>query len=101
MVWAPARFGGTGPWFAVSETSGMLQIISRLRNSLAFAVPWPRMFVSDVQNAFPLWHVERLRRLTLVRPGSSLLVRRSHGYPDFLPPVGTGWRLRRLRVACS
>ncbi len=29
----------------------------RLRNSLAFAVPWPQMFVSDVQNALPLWHV--------------------------------------------
>jgi hypothetical protein len=59
MVWAPARFGGTGPCFAVSETSGMLQMIFRLRNCLAFAVPWPRMFVSDVQNAVPLWHVER------------------------------------------
>src|SRR6202042_511598 len=39
--------------------------------------------------------------LTLVKPGSSLLVRRSHGYPDFLPPVGTGRRLRRLGAACS
>jgi hypothetical protein len=67
---------------------------------LAFAFPAPSMFVSDVQDAFPLWHVERLQRLTLVAPGSSLLVRRSHGYPDFLPPLGTERRLRRLYLAC-
>src|ERR1700722_14658542 len=96
MVWAPARFGGTGPCFAVSETSGMLQMLFRLKNGLAFAVPWPRMFVSDVQNAFPLWHVGRLRRLILVKPGSPKLVRRSHGYPGFMSPVGAGRRLRRL-----
>ena len=35
MAWAPARFGGTGPCFAARETSGMLQMISRLRNA------WP------------------------------------------------------------
>src|ERR1700722_20987390 len=35
IEWAPARFGGTGPCFAARETSGMLQMISRLRNA------WP------------------------------------------------------------
>jgi hypothetical protein len=35
MVRAPARFGGTGPCFAARETSGMLQMISRLGNA------WP------------------------------------------------------------
>jgi hypothetical protein len=34
---------------------------------LAFAVPSPQMIVSDVQNAFPLWHVERRRRFDPVR----------------------------------
>jgi len=44
------------------------------------------MFVSDVQNALPLWHMERRRTFDPVRPGSPLLVRRSHDYPVFLPP---------------
>ena len=36
-VWAPARFGGTGPCFAVGETSASLQMVNR-RGS-AFARP--------------------------------------------------------------
>ncbi len=41
-AWAPARFGGTGPCFAVGETSGMLQMIFRQRKRLAFALPAPQ-----------------------------------------------------------
>ena len=37
-AWAPARSGGTGPCFAARETSGMLQMISRRRSRLAFAL---------------------------------------------------------------
>src|SRR5277367_773051 len=79
-VWAPARFGGTGPCFAARETSGMLQMISRLGNAWP-SRPGAANVVSDVQNALPLWHMERRRTFDPVRSGSLLLVRRSHDYP--------------------
>ena len=61
-------------------------MIFRLRNPLGLRIPAPRMLVNDFfWDAFPLWHVKRRQRLTLVTPGSVPLVRRSHGYPDFLP----------------
>jgi hypothetical protein len=37
-AWVPAHFGGTGPCFAARETTAMLQMISRRRNRLAFAI---------------------------------------------------------------
>ena len=85
----PGALRRSGALFAVSETSGMLQILIRRRNA------WPSRpgtadVVNDVWNALPLWHMGRRWAFDPVRPGSLLLVRRSHGYPDFLPLLGDG-----------
>ncbi len=56
--------------------------------TLGLRAPTPQMFVSDVWNALPLWHMGRRWTFDPFRPGSLFLVRRSHGYPDFLPLRG-------------
>ena len=79
----------TGPCFAVSETSGMLQMISRLGNRLAFAIRRRRCSLTMFRTLFRSGMSSGDGVSTLVAPGSSL-VRRSHGYPVFLPPFGQG-----------
>src|ERR1700733_8225296 len=90
----PGALRRSGALFAVSETSGMLQMIIRRRNA------WPSRpgaadVVNDVWNALPLGHMGRRWAFDPVRPGPLLLVRRSHGYPDFLPLLGMERRVRR------
>jgi hypothetical protein len=80
----------TGPCFAVSETSGMLQMMSRLRNRLAFAARRRRCWSTMFRTPFRSGMSSGDGVSTLVAPGSSLMVRRSHGYPVFLPPFGQG-----------
>ena len=80
IAWAPTRYGGTGPCFAISETSEMLQMISRLRNRLAFAVLSRRCWSTMFRTPFRPGMSSSDGVLTPVAPGSSLLVRRSHGY---------------------
>ena len=92
--WAPARFGGTGPCFAARRNVWEKQMLTG-RDA------WPSVSRDGRQRC-----AERLSALAcravsgalaLVTPGSFLLVRRSHGYPDFLPPLeGIGRRSRRL-----
>jgi hypothetical protein len=58
------------------------------------------MLVNDVQNAFPLWHVERRRRFD---PGRARVIpdgpAESLATSVFLPPLEQGGgRLRRLYV---
>jgi hypothetical protein len=47
-----------------------------------------------VSSALPLWHWSGDGAATPVTLGSCLMVRRSHGYPDFLP------RLTHRRDVC-
>ena len=65
IAWAPARYGETGPCFAVGETSGMLQMIFRLgrlglRRSIAADVRQrcserPSALACRAATAFRLW----------------------------------------------
>jgi len=48
----------------------MLQMISA-REPLGLRGPGPQVLVNDVQNAFPLWHVERRRRFD---PGGARVI---------------------------
>ena len=97
----PDALGVAGPCFAARETSGMLQMISRRRNAWPSRPP-PSMFGQRFYRApFRSGMSSGDSALTLVTPGSFLLVRRSHGYPVFLPRLQIGRRLRRLRIACS
>jgi hypothetical protein len=80
----------TGPCFAVSETSGMLQMIPRLTNHLAFAVRRRRCSSTMFRTPFRSGMSSGDGVSTLVAPGSSLIVRRSHGYPVFLSPFRQG-----------
>src|SRR6202041_2388063 len=83
----PGALRRSGALFAVSETSGMLQMIIRRRNAWP-SHPGAADVVNDVWNALPLWHMGRRWTFDPFRPGSLFLVRRSHGYPDFLPLRG-------------
>jgi hypothetical protein len=94
----PDALGVSGPCFAARETSGMLQMISWRKNAWPSRPP-PSMFGqrfkrapfrSGISSGDDAW--------TLVTPGSFPLVRRSHGYPVFLPRLEIGRRLRRLRM---
>jgi hypothetical protein len=70
----------TGPCFGVTETTGMLQMITRLGSRLAFAVRSRRCSSTMFRTPFRSGMSSGDSVLTLVAPGSSLLVRRSHGY---------------------
>jgi len=83
-AWAPARFGGTGP---CSRSANFWDVADDRSEAKRLAFASRRRKCSSVmfQNALPLWHMEQRRTFDPVRPGSLLLVRRSHGYPVFLP----------------
>ena len=96
-AWAPARCGGNGALFRWSRNYCDSADNTPAARPLGLHGSTPQKLVNDVVwSALPLWHVERRRRLTLVAPESCPMVRRSHGYPVFLPRLRTGRPSRRL-----
>jgi hypothetical protein len=90
----PDALGVLGPCFAARETSENLQMISQRRKRLAFAPAASDVRFSVWSSALPLWHWSGDGAATPVTLGSCLMVRRSHGYPDFPP------RLTHRRDVC-
>jgi hypothetical protein len=88
----PDALGVPGPCFAARETSGMLQMISWRKNAWPSRPP-PSMFGQRFKRApFRSGISSGDDASTLVTPGSFPLVRRSHGYPVFLPRLEIGRR---------
>src|SRR5277367_4485817 len=84
-AWAPARFGGNGALFRCSRNVWNAADDISAKERLAFASRrrecWSTMSRTPFRSG--MWSGDGA--LTLVAPGSFLLVRRSHGYPVFLP----------------
>jgi hypothetical protein len=92
----PDALGVPGPCFAARETSENLQMISQRRKRLSFAPAASDVRLSDCVKRPSALALERRLRWTPVTLGSCPMVRRSHGYPDFLPRLPAARRLRRL-----
>ena len=90
----PDALGVPGPCFAARETSENLQMISQRRKRLAFAPAASDVRFSDCVKRPSALALERRLRCDPSHAGVMPMIRRSHGYPDFLP------RLTHRRDVC-
>ena len=95
-AWAPTPLAYRGPVSLLSETSENVTDDISEAETLGLRAPTPQMYVSAIVSKRP--SALALERRLALRPqsrwGPCLMVRRSHGYPDFLP------RLTHRRDLC-